>query len=56
LRGGSPGNHGSRGILDLHLMEQHLAVLGQLNVTCTTHKPEKKRKRKKKEKEKEKIG
>jgi len=39
LGSGSPGNHGSSGVLDLHLMEQDLAVLGELDITSSPHKP-----------------
>lgn len=32
LRRGRPGNHARRGVLDLHLVEEDVAVLGQLDL------------------------
>eukprot|EP00966_Prymnesium_polylepis_P265322 6129473-Prymnesium_polylepis.1 len=38
LRGGDPRDHHRRRVLDLHLVEQRVAVLGQLDVAGTRHK------------------
>ena len=39
LSGGSSADHGSGWVLDLHLVEQNTAVLGQLDLTGAANKP-----------------
>lgn len=34
LRRGRPGNHARGGVLDLHLVQEDVAVLGQLDLSC----------------------
>lgn len=36
LSGSASTNHGGSWVLDLHFMEEDGAILGQLNLTCTT--------------------
>jgi len=35
----SPGDHRSSRVPDLHLLQQHIPVLGQLDLTCTSDQP-----------------
>ena len=35
---GSSSNHHRRRVLNLHLVEQNIAILGDLNLSCASHK------------------
>ena len=39
LGGGCSGDHGRGRVLHLHLMQQDVTVLGQFDLTCTSHQP-----------------
>lgn len=39
LCGGCSGDHSRSRVLHLHLMQQDVTVLGQFDLTCTSHQP-----------------